>query len=584
MSENATLTGYPSIDKPWLKYYSKEAVSCEVPELTLYENIREVCRNRGNAPAIRYFGAEISYSHLIQRIDSVAEGFRTLGVGVGDVVTLMLPNTPENVVCMYALSKIGSVACFVDLREKGRELTSRLEESHSKVVVGTDMFAANIEEAAGCPPVENVVIATPVESAPLAVRVGYRLREGHRRIPAGFTCWRDFEHSAARLAAHPSDFDDADAPVVVTYTSGTTGRPKGVVLSSRNLLAQVAQYRYCGLEFSLGDVFFSQVPPFLAFNAVMATNLPLSLGLCVAMRPEYDPPSFARNMVDLHAQHSIAGPADWTNFLDSDQAKDRDLGFMKTLASGASHLDAARKRRIDALLAAHGCKYPVIEGYGLSEASTAVCTNLPQINVEESVGIPLPKTNICVWDNGSESPLSYDEEGELCFSGPTVMKGYLNNGEATSEAIRRHEDGALWLHTGDLGHINTDGVVFVSGRIKRLIVDYMGFTISPAEIEAVVNACPHVRESCVVGAVDDEHPPAQKPVAVVVLDDAAQRDESGALEVIWQRCRNELIELHQPKQILVRSELPLTSAGKVDYRRLEIELGKSVAEAKGERE
>lgn len=574
------LTGYPQIDKPWIKYYTDDALNATISKVTIYENLKNVCENLKKSCAIDFLDKKITYEKLLNRIDTVANAFAKLGVKDGDLVTLMLANTPENVMCIYALNKIGAIANFVDLRTSEDELKSYLNDSDSKVVVATDLFLPNLTKVLDSTNVEHVVVASPCESLPFFIKQAFNKKNNVQKIPNNYIKWKNFEKVGKSSLNIPGVSYLPNKPACITYTSGTTGKSKGVVLTNENFLAQVNQYKNCGLSFEPGEIFFNQVPPFLAYNAIMATNLPLSLGMHMVMKPSYEPENFAKNVMKIKANHVIAGPADWSNFLNNPKVETSDLSYMKTLASGGSHFDPTKKDKVDNLLAKHGCKNKIIEGYGMSEASTAVCTNLPQCNVNGSAGIPLPQTSIAVCNPETGEFLKYNEVGELCFTGPGIMKEYFKNPDATLDVLREHSDNNVYLHSGDLGYVTEDGIIYVSGRLKRVIVRHDGFKVSPLEIENVIMENPYVDDCCVVGVFDDEHQFGQIPVANVVLKENIDKDKDEIVDDIKQLCVNKIIDIHLPKKIVLVTKLPLTKVGKVDYRLLTEEYKNKVYQKK----
>lgn len=573
------LTGYPQADKPWLKYYSEKSQNTPVPQKTIYQNIKDVCEKFKDNCAIEFFYKKLTYGQFLKKIDSIANSFTKLGVKQGDLVTLMMANTPEYIASIYALNKIGAVINSVDLRTSEEELVENLTNANSETVVATDMFLPNLTKIIEKTPAKKVIVTSAIEGLALPIRKLFNLKNKISKIPKEYMTWKQFEKIGKNMENVPEVPFLPNQAACITYTSGTTGKPKGVVLTNENFLAQVVQYQQSGIKFKQGEKFYDQVPPFLAFNCIMTTNLPLSLGLRLVVSPAYEPEKFAENIIKHKIDHAVAGPADWTSFLNSQTAKNADLSFLKTLASGSSHIDVTKKEKIDNFLASRGCQNKIIEGYGMSEAATAVCTNLPQCNINGSAGIPLPKTTMAVCNPETGEFLKYNEEGELCITGPEVMKEYFNNAEATDKVLKKHSDGKVYLHSGDLGYITEDGVVYVSGRIKRVIVSCYGFKISPLEIETIIMENPNVSDCCVVGVFDDVHEFGQIPVANVVLKDGIINEDAVA-EEIKQLCREKIIEIHLPKKIKLVKELPLTKNGKVDYRTLTKECESNKAKQK----
>lgn len=557
--------GYASIDKPWFKFYNEEAICAEPSVLSIYEVLKENNRNnKGNA--INYFGRKISYNQLIKRVDKVANAFISMGVKPGDIVTLSLPNIPENVICLYALNKIGAIANMIDLRLKGEKLKNAVNSTGSKFLISTDLFIENLNEVYEDLNVEKVIIASPFDSMPAPLKfILKRLKKIAKTDKIIYDLWDDFEDLGnVQLSSKIEYKSKPETPICILHTSGTTGSPKGVVLTNMTFNAMVTEYKDNIVRVEPGDKILCQVPPFLAYSAIMAIHLPLSLGIQLEMLPDYNPEKFADNIYKHKTNHAVAGPADWSSFLENEKVSKRDYSFLKTLGSGSDKIDTEKRHKIDEKLKR---KFGVMEGYGMTEVGSAAVTNLPEYIVDDSVGIPLSKIIVGIFSPDTGEELGYGQTGEICFNGLTMMKEYFNNPDATSETIREHSDGTKWIHSGDIGYMDENGNVFLQGRIKRIIVRHDGIKIFPTDIEKVISKLPFVLDCCVVGIPDDEHGYGFIPVANVVLNGNCNSEE--LIAEILTNCQSQLGEKYLPKKILIVDELPLTDVGKVNYRKLE---------------
>lgn len=511
------------------------------------------------------------------KIDTVANSFLSMGIKKGDIVTLSLPNTPENVFCLYALNKIGAVCNFIDLRLKGEKLIDAIESTGSTTIVTTDLFLENLDKVVNLTNLKNVIIGSPFDSLPAVKKALVSLKQKKLEMKNFDTIlWKDFEKKG--LKSYSFDFNpDLDDSICILHTSGTTGNPKGVVLTNRNFLEMALQGSNGGLIYKKGDVFLSQVPPFLAYNVLSATNNPLSMGLQITMLPDYNPEKFAENILKYKPQHVIAGPADWSSFLTCDKLKGKKLDFLSSMISGSDKIDEETKKKINNILHEHGCKNEILEGYGMTEIGAAAVMNVPHHNVPNSVGIPLRNVNLCIWDNDSKSEVGYGVEGEICLSGPTVMKEYFNMDKETKMLKQVHEDGTTWIHTGDIGYLDEKGNLFLKGRIKRVIVRHDGIKISPYDIEKVLNANENVLSCCVVGIDNEELGYGSIPIANIVLKNKELEDVT--IKELYSSCKKELGNKYQPNDIIALDELPLTDVGKVDYRKIQ-EMDKNLKKVK----
>lgn len=567
-TKSKEITGYPHIDKPWLDHYDiKEELT--VPNKTLYEILKEVAQERQTSPAIDYNNMKkMSYNKLIKEIDTVANALVKQGVKKGDVVTFLTANTPENTIAFYAVNKIGAIANMVDLETKEEALLSRINETNSKYVIAIDVITDNLNKIINKTNIEKVIVTSPFDYLPVGLKQILKTstkKPEYQKNDSRYMTWKELKKQGKHQAKFPEY--EKDTPACIAYTSGTTGNPKGTVLTNENISAMPIEYKNCGLKFSKNDRMFNEEPPFLAFCMVLGINLPLTLGMCVVMYPEYKPKIFANRVYSSKANHILAGPVDWDLFQKNPSIKGKDYSFIKTASSGSVAFNKEKKQDINKTLKEIGYKGQMYEGYGMTEGSSAMCTNVPQYNHLETVGLPLPLTNVCIYDKETNKELKYNEVGEICFQGPTVMQGYYNNEEKTNETLKKHKDGQIWLHTGDLGIVKEDGGVIVIGREKRMIIRHDGYDISPFVIEDTINKVEAVEDCCVVATPDYEHGYGEKPSAYIVLKENADKDK--ALEEIKTICNLNIISRDIPQKYVLVKELPLTKIKKVDFKTLE---------------
>ncbi len=572
MPTEKKLTGYPSIDKPWLKYYSEEVINAVPPEGTIYEYIWDKNKNHLKDTALIYFGRKISYAKFFENINRAANAFSALGIKKDDIVAIALPNIPESIYCMYALNKIGAIADMVDLRSQGDILVHYFTETKADVAIICDLFAENTFDILSQTNIQKVVVASPFDSLYAPLRFAMKCKSKKIKLPRCAMSWNQFLNRGSEDNMPTVGLSDDVAAIF--HTSGTTGLAKGVMLTNKNFNAMAVHAKSSGLKFNWGESMMNQVPPFLAYNALCATHMPLSLHMRIIMLPEYRPDKFAENIMKLKPNCAIAGPADWNNFLDNETLKKRqvDLSYLVSMISGSDAMSQKSKDAVNALVQKNGCKEEVLEGYGMTEIGSAACVNVPHHNVDNSVGIPMPFNTFCIYDNDAKKELSYNERGEICMTGPTVMKGYYNNAEETANVLKIHADGKVWLHSADLGYITEDGCVYLDGRLKRIIIRHDGIKVSPFTLEDTIMKHTGVTACCVVGAFDKEHQMGQVPVAFVTLTEGA--DAKTIIEDLVNLCDEELSENYRPHDYKVVDILSLTPNGKVDYRALEKEAEK----------
>jgi len=352
-------------------------------------------------------------------------------------------------------------------------------------------------------------------------------------------------------------------PAAILFSGGTTGAPKGVVLSNRNFIAEGMQAAaWGGLE--QGDSILAILPIFHGFGLGVCVNAALMAGGKSILVPAFDPAATAK-LLRAKRPSVLVGVPTLFHALASDPLLARaDLSCLKACFCGADTLPRPVKERFEKLVAERGGRVRLLEGYGLTEAVTAIMAMPMDEYREGSMGVPFPDMAVKPCAPGGEREVAPGEEGELCVSGPAVMIGYLDDPEATAQALRVHADGRTWLHTGDLARRDADGFFYFVLRLKRMIKS-SGFNVYPTQVEAALHAHPAVAEACVIGVPD----PAQveRVKAYVVLKDGNEQTEEMKAALI-AHCRERLIKWSCPREIEFRRELPKTRVGKIDYRAL----------------
>lgn len=560
--------GYPEIDKPWLQFYDEKLFEVTVPNMSAYDFMAKSNKDNMENVALYYFGKKYTYKDLIDNIAKTEDALRANGVEKGDVVTIAIPNVPENVFIFYALNKIGAIANMVDLRLKEDLLVNAITGVNSKLMFGCDLFLENINSIIDKTNLEKVVVVSPADSLPPLVKQLYKLSDKTKKIEnPKFQMWKDFSLEKPKYEVI-REVVDGNTDACILYTSGTSGLPKGVIHTNNTFNNMATQIKYLNVDYVKGERFMNQVPPFLAYNLILSTHMPLSLGLDIIMLPNYEPDKFAEHVMKYKINHVLAGPADWTNFLENDNVNRKNLSHLKLMASGSDKINSKTKDDINAKISSRGGEHRVLEGYGQTEVGSAAVTNLPNLDVRDSVGVPYPKMSVAIFDDDNNE-LPYGSIGNICITGPTMMSGYYNNEEETKETMQKHADGTVWVHTGDIGYMDERGVLFLKGRKKRLIIRHDGIKISPSDIEKVVDALDCVCASCVVGVDDLKHGSGHVPYVNVVKSPDTNLTDNQIIEAIKEECGKKLTEKYCIDKIEILDEFPLTPVGKVDYRKLE---------------
>ncbi len=562
------MTGYPSIDKPWLKYYTEEAINAQLPQCTIYEYLFENNKEYKGNVALNYFDRKITYGEVFENIEKATKGYTALSLKQGDIVTICAVTIPETIYTFYGLNRLGVICNMVDPRTSAEGIYEYIREVNSKIVVTIDVAYPKIVEAIKNTSVEKIVVISPSDSLLQPKKFLYKAFKA-TKIPNDnlHITWEDM--IALGKDTNPQIFAyKKNSPCVIVHTGGTTGMPKGVMLSNDNMNAAAFQAIIAGFDFKREHSWLNIMPPFIAYGVGNGLHLPLIVGMEVILIPSFNPNEFADLLNKYHPNHMVGVPSHYGNIIHSSKMANQDLNYIIAPVVGGDAMDISLEIETNKFLNEHNCTYPVCKGYGMSEVAAAVCAcSSHECNKIGSVGTPWPKTIMATFDLETGKELPYNEEGEICITGPNTMVGYYNNEIETNEVIKKHEDGLLWVHSGDIGYIDEDGFVFIKDRIKRVIIRHDGFKVFPSLIEKTVDTNKDVISNCAVGVDDMSHSQGKLPIVYVVLNDGANAENVKA--ELFELCKKELPEYVQPIDFVFIDKMPLTTIGKVDYRSLE---------------
>lgn len=550
---------------PWLSHYGSVPKTLDYPAITLHEALAATGRRTPDAVAWDFFGRTATYRALVSAVERCANALAACGLGRGDRLLISMPTTPQAVIAFYAANRLGAVPAMVHPLSTAAEITGYLDASRARVALTLDAFHATLAAATPRQPLDTIVLARIADYLPPLKRAGFWLAKGRKipRVPADprVRWWSDLiggSHPPAPAAAS-STVD----PAAILFSGGTTGHPKGIVLSNRNFIAEGMQAAVWG-RMGAGHSILAILPVFHGFGLGVCVNAALMAGGTSILVPTFDAKTVA-NLVRTRRPNILVGVPTLFDALAKDPSLARaDLSCLSACFCGADTLPRPVKERFEKLVEDRGGRVRLLEGYGLTEAVTAIMAMPLDEYREGSIGIPFPDMSAMICRPGTIEPLPAGVEGEICVSGPAVMIGYLDDPDATAEALRAHADGRTWLHTGDLGRMDADGFFYFTVRLKRMIKS-SGFNVYPAQVEEALVQHPLVAEACVIGVPD----PAQveRVKACVVLRDAwgASPETEAAL---IEHCRARLIKWSCPREIEFRPTLPRTRVGKVDYRAL----------------
>jgi len=569
-----------TVKTPWLKNTGGVPAHLDYPDCTLYGALERCAKQYPGYTAYIFMGRKTSYRLLLQEVHLCARSLKSMGIRAGDRVTIAMPNCPQTVIMLYALNLVGAVANMVHPLSSEKEIEFFLKESHSISAITLDQFYHKFEAVRQNVELDNIIIASIKDALSQPIRTGYMLTEGRRlqRIPkdAPILRWNEFLRRGASYHWKYQAAVKAEDPAVILYSGGTTGVTKGILLSNRNFNALGMQVLATNPFFRPGDKMLSVMPMFHGFGLGVCIHTMLMAGGCCVLVPRFTPDSYAKLMLKYRCNLIAGVPTLYEALLRLPKMKKADLSCLKGVYSGGDSLSIELKKRMDKFLYDHQGTVQVREGYGLTECVTASCLTPSHMAKEGSIGIPFPDTYYKIVRHGTQEEVPYGEDGEICLSGPTVMLGYLDHPEETAQTLRRHADGLVWLHTGDLGSMDSDGFIYFKQRIKRMIVT-SGYNVYPSQLENIFDAHPLVQMSCVIGVPDPLK--IQKVKAFIMLKPGNEPSEENKA-LLMAYARKNIAKYALPYDIEFRPELPKTLVGKVAYRVLEEEeLGRTDAQS-----
>lgn len=554
-------------EKVWMKYFDQENIHTEIPKCTIYSYLKENNKHRMDKTAIHYYGTNITYKDFIYRIDEAADAFAALGVKQGDIISFLSVATPETITALYALNKLGATVNTIDPRMDIKSIQRMIVQSGSKILLTIDIAFPKVKAIMDAIAQDKIITVSPATSLPFFKKIAMTLAN-KTDIPYGSKIikWQDFIAGGKNTKAEEAPYV-GDAVVAITYTGGTTGFPKGVMMTNDSMNAVVINFRYCGLEYNEGDRFLGIIPIFSSYGMVCGLHMPLCLCLELVPIPKFVPDTLGKLIRDFRPQHFISTPAFIELLMDSPEVKGLDMSFLTTMGSGGDTMNEGLEGKLAQFMKDHNMKYPLAQGYGMSELSAAASFCVNEIYKPSSVGIPSLTTTVGIFDPETGEEVGYNEQGEICVTGPSMMKGYFNAPEETANVMRVHADGKVWIHSGDVGYMDEDGFLFIKGRIKRMITRFDGHKVFPVNLESLVSEHEAVHNCATIGVNDRDHSQGQYPMVLVELDESA--DKIALCKEIFQYCDENVEERGKPVAVVPVDKIPLTGMGKNDYRALE---------------
>lgn len=547
-------------------------VSRPYPETTMFGAIELSAKRVPQAPALDFMGKITTYAKLVEKIEDAARAFINYGIKKDDVVTICMPNTPQAIVCLYALNRIGAIANMVHPLSSQKNITFYLDYSESRMILTLDQFYEKVEKAVEEAERDVVILTARIQNElPFIKSVAYKYfkNKDNLKFPTREKdiVWADFVKTGKDVKLPAVEFNK-EKTAVILYSGGTSGSPKGIQLSDFNFNAlgmQVAEISGCNLDY--GCKFLSVMPVFHGFGLGIGIHTVLENGALSILIPQFTKESYAKAVLKNKPNFIAGVPTLYEALLKVDVFEGADLSFLIGVFSGGDALSPELKKRADAFFKEHNANLQIREGYGLTECVTASCVTPVDRSKLGSIGVPLRDTQYRIVEPGTFNYLPAGQMGEIILTGPTLMLGYMKAEEENAKTLRQDENGTTWLFTGDMGSIDEEGFVYFKQRMKRLIVT-SGYNVYPSHIENILDKHEAVDCSCVIGVKDPYK--MQRVRAYIALKNGFEANEE-TKEAILSYCKEYLDVFERPKEIIFKDELPKTLVGKVAYHTLEEE-------------
>ncbi len=570
--KSGELTGYASIDKPWLQYYKEEAHDCVIPEQTLYQALVEnnkdnlenaifVCADRNNQ--------KVSYGEFIEMVDNFAKALVALGLKPGDEIITTFKNSIEGIALVFAKSRLGVVAHFIDPTNSPAEKKRMISETNAKHYFIAEEFLPSAEPLVKGNIIDNIVVLPTLNSNKVETDLT-TLEQSE-----SYTSYQDFIKNGENETlpeVHP--FDKYEVSTIM-YTGGSTGPSKGVKLTDYNFVSKYYRQMNSNWKWGRNRINLSCLPGIIAFGLSESIVSPILAGETNVVVDCLQIPKFSEFVLTNKPNDVSCSPIHIEFLVNSPLIDENtDLSFLEMMPCGGDGMTKQADEYARKFLEAHGAKDAFAQGCGFTESTGAFCYGLGEENEPGYMGIPLAGNVSAVFDPATGEELKYGEVGEWAVMTDTAMVGYLDE-EKTKKALKTHADGQVWLHPGDMVHMNEQGKIAMHDRTSRTF-NFMGLKVYPSALESFLSKHPAVQK-CILSGIKSPFTAAiavtdQKiPIVNVAIKDEYKGKEEQVMAELEQIIAENAQSYINIFAYIFRDELPYTNRGKINYQQLETE-------------
>ncbi len=554
-------------ENPFNNYINpKSEYGFDIPDVSMFGMLKISEKSHPQAIAIDYFGKKYTYRTLLKAVENISHSYYKMGVRKGDIVTVLMPNTPEAVISVYALNRLGAVGNIVHPLSAQEEIKNYLVSCKCKFLLCVDKCFDKIKNVIEETYLEKIVIASASCSMPQTLKLAYNIKN-RNTFPKEekYILWKNFINNInlASPEYFPSGKENEEVAIIL-HSGGTTGTPKDIMLSNKNFNAFGIQSVLTLRDVSVGDKILGILPIFHGFGLGVCVHVCFCFGACSVLIPLFDAKKFGNILKKYKPTMLFGVPTLYEALLNAQGIENLDFSFLKYAVSGGDTLPKTLEDKVNAFFTAHNSQVRICEGYGMTEGLAALSLSVNDAYKSGTIGKALIGNEMCVVEPDTTNVLDANQEGELCVSGPTVMIGYRNNEEETRKVLKLHSDGKIWLHTGDMASIDENGIVTYKLRIKRMIVS-SGYNVYPTYIEKTIEELPEVSK-CV--AVSIPHPYKKEVAKAFIILEKGYVADSFTLDKIKKYCKKKLSSYSVPFEYEFVKEFSKTPYGKIDFVKL----------------